>query len=72
VKAGCIIQMEHFSFSAIIISLPGEKILPFIAARETAERGFYEPGFVRSVPTMVNHDLLYEIALNHLQENIIR
>ena len=35
-----------------------KEILPFIATRETAERDFFEPDFIRSVPTMVNHDLL--------------
>lgn len=49
-----------------------KEILPFIATREVAERGFYEPDFVRLLPTMVNHDLLYEIALKQSQENIVR
>lgn len=49
-----------------------KEILPFIATHETTESGFFEPGFVRSVPTMVNHDLLYEIALKQILKNILR
>ena len=37
--------------------------LPFFSTRETNERAFLAPDFIRTIPTMINHDLLYEIAL---------
>ncbi len=41
--------------------------LPFIPTRETTERDFLPPNFIRAIPTMSNHDLLYEIALKRIQ-----
>ncbi len=43
------------------------EILPFVATQETTERDFLPPVFIRTVLTMVNHDLLYEIALKRIQ-----
>lgn len=43
--------------------------LPFIPTRETTERNFLPPDFIRTVPTMINHDLLYEIALKRIRES---
>jgi len=43
--------------------------LPFVSTREATERDFFAPDFVRAVPTLVNHDLLYEIALKRVQGN---
>lgn len=36
---------------------------PFFATDEALERGFFVPTDARVLPTMVNHDLLFEIAL---------
>lgn len=36
---------------------------PFLVTEEALERGFLSPEQARALPTMVNHDLLYEIAL---------
>ncbi len=41
-------------------------ILPFSPTHEATERNFFDPDFVRAVPTLVNHDLLNEIALKAL------
>jgi 8-oxo-dGTP diphosphatase len=41
--------------------------LPFIPTRETAERGFLPPDFVRLVTATDNCDLLYEIVLKRIQ-----
>lgn len=46
--------------------------LPFIPTRETTERDFLPPDFVRTVPTLVNHDLLYEIALKRIQGSRVK
>ncbi len=43
------------------------KILPFVATNEAADRDFFSPEAIRAVPTMINHDLLYEIALNRVR-----
>jgi ADP-ribose pyrophosphatase YjhB (NUDIX family) len=43
------------------------EILPFIPTRETTERDFLPPDIIRDVPTMINHDLLYDIALKRIQ-----
>ena len=39
------------------------EILPFIATEEALERGFLAPAEILALPTITNHDLLYEIAL---------
>jgi ADP-ribose pyrophosphatase YjhB (NUDIX family) len=39
------------------------EMLPFSPTDEAAERDFFAPEQARAFPTMVNHDLLYEIAL---------
>lgn len=46
--------------------------LTFISTRETTERDFLAPDFIRTVPTMINHDPLYEIALNRIQGNRVK
>lgn len=46
--------------------------LPFMPTRETTERDFLPPDFIRTVPTMVNHDLLYEIALQKIQGSRVK
>ncbi len=46
--------------------------LPFIPTRETTERDFLPPDFIRAVPTMINHDLLYEIALKRIQGSSLK
>lgn len=39
------------------------EIGPFAANKESSARGFFAPAEARLVPTMVNHDLIYEQAL---------
>lgn len=39
------------------------EMLPFLPTDEAVERGFFALEEVRPFPTLVNHDLLYEIAL---------
>ncbi|HEX9017985.1 MAG TPA: NUDIX domain-containing protein [Anaerolineaceae bacterium] len=41
------------------------EMLPFVKTEEATGRDLFTPDAVRAVPTMVNHDLLYEIALKH-------
>ncbi|MGE5223898.1 MAG: NUDIX hydrolase [Omnitrophica WOR_2 bacterium] len=41
--------------------------LPFIPTQETTGRDFLPPDFIRTIPTMINHDLLYEVALKRIQ-----
>jgi 8-oxo-dGTP diphosphatase len=43
------------------------ELAPFAPNDETAERGFFAPDAARAVPTMVNHDLVYEAALRAAQ-----
>jgi 8-oxo-dGTP diphosphatase len=43
------------------------ELAPFTANHETSERGFFAPDAARRVPTMVNHDLIYEAALRATQ-----
>jgi 8-oxo-dGTP diphosphatase len=45
------------------------EILPFNTTTEAVGRDFLPPDVVRSLPTMVNHDLLYEIALRKIHEH---
>jgi 8-oxo-dGTP diphosphatase len=45
------------------------KTLPFVPTRETTGRDFLTSDYIRTVPTMINHDLLYEIALKKIQRN---
>ncbi len=45
------------------------EVLPFLASHESKERDFFNPDFVRTIPTMVNHDLLYEIVLMKVLKN---
>lgn len=47
------------------------KTLPFISTQETTERDFLTPDFIRTVSTMINHDLLYEIALMTLLQEAV-
>jgi 8-oxo-dGTP pyrophosphatase MutT (NUDIX family) len=44
------------------------QLLPFSITDEATERGFFAPDAARAVPTMANHDLLYEIALGKVSE----
>jgi 8-oxo-dGTP pyrophosphatase MutT (NUDIX family) len=39
------------------------EIGPFLATHEALERGFLSPAEARALPTLANHNLLYEIAL---------
>ncbi len=39
------------------------ELCPFEANAESSERRFFEPEVARSVPTMKNHDLIYEEGL---------
>lgn len=39
------------------------EVLPFVPTDEALERGFFAPVDIRAIPTITNHDLLYEIAL---------
>jgi 8-oxo-dGTP pyrophosphatase MutT (NUDIX family) len=39
------------------------ELAPFAANNEASERRFFAPDAARQVPTMVNHDLIYEAAL---------
>jgi len=39
------------------------ELRPFTSTDEAHERGFFDPAVARAFPTMANHDLLYEIAL---------
>jgi 8-oxo-dGTP diphosphatase len=39
------------------------ELAPFTANDESTERAFFAPTVARQVPTMVNHDLIYEAAL---------
>jgi hypothetical protein len=43
------------------------ELAPFTANDESAERGFFAPDAAHVVPTMVNHDLMYEAALRLAQ-----
>jgi 8-oxo-dGTP pyrophosphatase MutT (NUDIX family) len=43
-------------------------ILPFISTPEAVGRDFLPPDVVRKVPTMINHDLLYETALKMIKK----
>lgn len=43
------------------------KILPFIPSEEALDRDFFAPANIRTIPTITNHDLLYEIALGMAQ-----
>jgi ADP-ribose pyrophosphatase YjhB (NUDIX family) len=45
------------------------EILPFHPTAEAVGRDFLPPDVVRTLPTMVNHDLLYEIALRKIHEH---
>ncbi len=42
------------------------EILPFIPTQEATGRDFLAPDIIRTIATMVNHDLLYEIALSKI------
>ena len=39
------------------------EVLPFVPTEEALDRGFFAPEDIRALPTITNHDLLYEIAL---------
>jgi len=39
------------------------ELLPFAPTEEALDRGFFVPADIRAIPTITNHDLLYEIAL---------
>ncbi len=52
------ISAQVFYFCRVI------EILPFIPTEEALDRGFFAPADIRSLPTITNHDMLYEIALD--------
>jgi ADP-ribose pyrophosphatase YjhB (NUDIX family) len=43
------------------------ELCPFEANAESVERQFFEPAAARSMPTMNNHDLIYEAGLQRIQ-----
>jgi 8-oxo-dGTP diphosphatase len=42
------------------------KLLPFRKNKESSERGFFEPDYAREIPTMKNHEEIYEEALRRI------
>lgn len=44
------------------------EIYPFVATDEATERDFFSHDAVLNLPTMTNHDLIYEIALKRMRE----
>jgi len=41
---------------------------PFLPTPEATQRDLFAPAAVRDLPSMSNHDLLFEIALKRIQE----
>jgi 8-oxo-dGTP pyrophosphatase MutT (NUDIX family) len=43
-----------------------QKLLPFRKNKESSERGFFSPDHAREIPTMKNHEEIYEEALRRI------
>jgi 8-oxo-dGTP pyrophosphatase MutT (NUDIX family) len=43
------------------------ELCPFTSNDETSERRFFSPAEARAVPTMINHDLIYEEGLRRIR-----
>jgi 8-oxo-dGTP diphosphatase len=45
------------------------ELRPFEENHESSERGFFDPDAARMIPTMVNHDAIYEEALRRAMQS---